>query len=66
MPGTHDTKLLIKCIKKLKKKNFKKFLFQNLINLLMIDFQKKMAKSKKKPDIVIFEGMVCWSNTTKK
>ena len=32
----------------------------------MIDCQKKMAKNKKKPDIVIFEGWCVGANTSKK
>ena len=57
VPGTHDTKLLYKCLKKLKYSNFKKLL------LPVFDKSKDDRLSKKhwqsisyKPDIIIFEG----------
>ena len=56
-PGTHDTKLLLKCINKLKNRNFKNFLIpkfdKSIDNRLP---KKKWQKVMKKPDIVIFEG----------
>ena len=56
MPGTHDTKILIKCLNKLKHHKFKNILIQNLISLMMIGLKKNWTKIKKKPDIIIFEG----------
>ena len=57
VPGTHDTKMLLKCIKNLKKNKFKK------INIPKFDKsiddrtkKNKWFKVKKKPNIVIFEG----------
>ena len=57
VPGTHDTKMLLQCIKNLKKDKFKK------INIPKFDkstddrlHKKKWLKVKKKPNIVIFEG----------
>jgi D-glycerate 3-kinase len=57
VPGTHDTKMLFKCIKDLKNNKFKK------INIPKFDksiddrvSRRKWLKIKKKPDIVIFEG----------
>ena len=57
VPGTHDTKMLLQCIKNLKNDKFKK------INIPKFDksiddrlHQKKWLKVKKKPNIVIFEG----------
>mgnify|MGYP001350743626 CR=1 FL=1 len=57
VPGTHDTKLLFNCLKKLQKKKFKKTLIprfekSNDDRLPL----KKWQKVNKKPDIVIFEG----------
>ena len=57
VPGTHDTKLLLKCIKKLKSKNFKQTLLPKFDK--SIDdrvSKKKWQKVVKKPDIIIFEG----------
>ena len=57
VPGTHDTKMLLQCIKNLKDKKFKQ------INIPKFDksiddrlHKKKWLKVKKKPNIVIFEG----------
>ena len=57
VPGTHDSKMLLKCLKNLKNKNFKK------MNIPQFDKsiddrlpKKKWLKVKKKPNIVIFEG----------
>ena len=57
VPGTHDTKLLLKTIKKLKKSKFDK------VNIPIFDksidnrLPKKYWQSiKEKPDIIIFEG----------
>ena len=57
VPGTHDTKMLLQCIKNLKNNNFKK------MNIPKFDksIDNRLSKSnwlqvKKKPNIVIFEG----------
>ena len=44
VPGTHDTKLLYKCLKNLKNKNFQKHKYHYLINQMTIDYQKKNVK----------------------
>jgi D-glycerate 3-kinase len=57
VPGTHDTKLLLYCIKQLKKTRFKKLLiprFDKSTDNRMPKY--KWQKIDKKPDIVIFEG----------
>ena len=57
VPGTHDTKMLLKCIKCLKNKKFKKFTIPKFDK--SIDDRlptHKWLKVKKKPKIVIFEG----------
>ncbi len=57
VPGTHDTKMLLKCIKYLKNKKFKKFTIPKFDK--SIDDRlptHKWLKVKKKPKIVIFEG----------
>ena len=57
VPGTHDTKILINCFKKIKKKSFKKFLIPKFDKSLDDRLKKsKWIKVKKKPHIVIFEG----------
>ena len=57
VPGTHNTALLLKCLKNLKSKNFKKFLIpkfdKSIDNRLSKIFWQNI---KTKPDIVIFEG----------
>ena len=57
VPGTHDTKMLLSCIKKLKKNKFKKIMipkFNKGIDERVI--KSKWLKVAKKPNIVIFEG----------
>ena len=57
VPGTHDTKMLLKCIKYLKNKKFKKFLIPKFDKSIDDRLPKrKWLKVKKKPSIVIFEG----------
>jgi D-glycerate 3-kinase len=57
VPGTHDLKLLYKCIKNLKKKNFKNFLIPKFDKSKDDRFEKKKwNKVLNKPNIVIFEG----------
>lgn len=57
VPGTHDTKMLFKCLKNLKNNKFKKMYipkFDKSIDDRL--HKKKWLKVKKKPNIVIFEG----------
>jgi D-glycerate 3-kinase len=57
VPGTHDTKMILNCINKLKINNFKKIVipkFNKAIDDRMS--KKKWLKVTKKPHIVIFEG----------
>ncbi len=57
VPGTHDTRMLLSCIKKLKKNKFKKIMipkFNKGIDERVI--KSKWLKVAKKPNIVIFEG----------
>ena len=57
VPGTHDTKILHKCLKNLKRKSFKKFLIPKFDKALDNRCSKnKWIKVSKKPNIVIFEG----------
>ena len=57
VPGTHDTKMLLQCIKNLKNNKFKKMYipkFDKSIDDRL--HKKKWLKVKKKPNIIIFEG----------
>ena len=57
VPGTHDTKLLLNCLKGLKKTKFKKFFIPKFDKSIDDRISKsKWQKVSKKPDIVIFEG----------
>ena len=57
VPGTHDTKILFKCIKNLKNKKFKKMTIPKFDKSSDDRSPKnKWLKIKKKPNIVIFEG----------
>ncbi len=57
VPGTHDTKILIKCLNKLKHHKFKNILIPKFDKSNDDRFKKKnWTKIKKKPDIIIFEG----------
>ncbi len=57
VPGTHDTKMLYKCIKNLKNKKFKNFSIPKFDKSIDDRASKnKWLKVKKKPNIVIFEG----------
>ena len=57
VPGTHDTRLLFDCIKRLRKKKFRKIMIpkfdKSIDNRLP---KKKWQVIKRKPDVVIFEG----------
>jgi len=57
VPGTHDTKMLYECLKKLKKNKFNKIILPKVEKALDDRCSKsKWVKVKKKPNIVIFEG----------
>ena len=57
VPGTHDTKMLFRCIKKLKNKKFKKLTIPKFDKSIDNRSPKnKWFKVKKKPNIIIFEG----------
>ncbi len=57
VPGTHDTKMLFHCLRRLKNKNFKQILIPKFDKSIDDRFsKKKWTKVLKKPDIVIFEG----------
>ena len=57
VPGTHDTKLLLNCLKSLKKEKFKKVLIPKFDKSIDDRLQKNRWQTvKTKPDIVIFEG----------
>ena len=57
VPGTHDTKMMFRCIKALKKSKFKKILIPKF-NKSTDDrvLKNKWLRVNKKPSIVIFEG----------
>ena len=57
VPGTHDTKMLYECLKKLKKNKLNKIILPKFDKSLDDRCSKsKWVKVKKKPNIVIFEG----------
>ena len=57
VPGTHDTRLLLNCIKKLKNSKFEKVIIPKFNKSTDDRFsKKKWFKVNKKPHIVIFEG----------
>ena len=58
VPGTHDTKLLLGCLKTLKSSKINKTFFIPKFDKSIDDRfpKKKWQKVEKKPDIVIFEG----------
>ena len=57
VPGTHDTKMLLQCIKNLKNDKFKKINIPKFDKSIDDRLKKnKWLKVKKKPHIVIFEG----------
>ena len=66
VPGTHDTKLLLTCLKNMKKSNLKKILIPKFDK--SIDdrvSKKKWQKIYYKPDIIIFEGWCVGVNPQK-
>ena len=57
VPGTHDTKLLMKCLKNLKIPKLKKILIPKFDKSIDDRLPKnKWQKVRQRPDIVIFEG----------
>tara|TARA_B100001063_G_scaffold216768_1_gene218714 strand:+ start:349 stop:1263 length:915 start_codon:yes stop_codon:yes gene_type:complete len=57
VPGTHDTKMLFDCIKKLKKSKFTKTIIPKFNKATdNRDSKKNWQKIVKKPNIIIFEG----------
>ncbi len=57
VPGTHDVKMLFKCLKNLKNNKFKEMTIPKFDKAIDDRFPKnKWLKVKKKPNIVIFEG----------
>ena len=57
VPGTHDTKMLYRCLKNLKTKKFKKMRIPKFDKSIDDRLkQNKWIKVKRKPNIVIFEG----------
>ena len=57
VPGTHDTKMLFKCIKNLKNNKFKRMNIPKFDKSIDDRLRKnRWLKVKKKPNIVIFEG----------
>ena len=67
VPGTHDTKIILDCIKKLKNSQFKKIIIPKF-NKATDDRmpKKKWLEVKKKPNIVIFEGWCIGAKPQKK
>ena len=67
VPGTHDTKMLLKCITKLKKYKFTKTVIPRFDKALDNRVLKKnWLKVIKKPNIVIFEGWCVGAKPQKK
>jgi len=66
-PGTHDTKMLLNCIKSLKKFKFKKILIPKFNKAIDDRVPKsRWLKVNKKPNIVIFEGWCVGAEAQKK
>ena len=67
VPGTHDTKMLYRCIKDLKSNKSKKIVIPKFDKSLDDRLNKnKWLKVKKKPNIVIFEGWCVGATAQKK
>ena len=67
VPGTHDTKMLLNCIKNLKGNKFKKLNIPKFDKSIDDRLSKnKWMKVKKKPNIVIFEGWCVGATAQKK
>ena len=66
-PGTHDTQLLLNCIKKLKNPRFKKTIIPKFNKAIDNRITKKnWLKVNKKPNVVIFEGWCVGAEPQKK
>ena len=67
VPGTHDTKILLSCLKKLKDRTFKQFAIPKFDKSNDDRFpRRKWVKIIKKPDVVIFEGWCVGAKPQKK
>ncbi len=67
VPGTHDTKILLSCLKKLKDRSFKQFAIPKFDKSNDDRFpRRKWVKIIKKPDVVIFEGWCVGAKPQKK
>ena len=67
VPGTHDTKMLYKCIRNFKNKKFKKIMIPKFDKSIDDRSTKnKWLNVKKKPNIVIFEGWCVGAEAQKK
>ena len=67
VPGTHDTKMLYKCIKNLKNKKFQKIKIPKFDKSIDDRLNKNSwQKVKKKPNIIIFEGWCIGATAQKK
>ena len=67
VPGTHDTKLVLNSIKKLKNLKFKKFMIPKFDKSIDDRVSRnKWQKINKKPNIVIFEGWCIGADPQKK
>ena len=67
VPGTHDTTLLLNCLKKLKKKSFRKVLIPKFNKSTDNRSKKKEWMTVlRKPDVIIFEGWCIGAKAQKK
>ena len=67
VPGTHDTTLLLNCLKKLKKKSFRKVLIPKFNKSTDNRSKKKeWITVLRKPDVIIFEGWCIGAKAQKK
>ena len=67
VPGTHDTKMLLSCIKTLKNSKFKKMLIPQFNKAIDDRVSKiKWLRVNKKPNIVLFEGWCVGAKPQKK
>tara|TARA_X000001036_G_scaffold29728_1_gene24502 strand:- start:1348 stop:2265 length:918 start_codon:yes stop_codon:yes gene_type:complete len=67
VPGTHDTRMLLYCLKKLKNKSFKRILIPKFDKSTDNRCKKnRWIKVLKKPDVVIFEGWCVGAKAQKK
>jgi len=67
VPGTHDINMMLSFFRKAKSKQFKKLKLPTFNKATDDRFNKKYWYDlKDKPDVIIFEGMVCWCKIRKK